>query len=309
MNVAFLKTGLLPGRVLKEEAALVISNGQAYVSHDQAALSTPTDIEDCVIPARRFLDALARTPDAEIKVTPKRVTITNAQKSFRFQRMEPQLPSHLPTPCVWEVPPDLRETFAGLVLFCSDEVSRPWTLGVREAEGRFFSTNGLVLAASVNQYKTPFWGDTLPNMFAQIMGSFPVTHAGGDEDEFIAWLDDGSSARVTALANSMPAKVHQLFANVYKDPTWAIPGTWRDTFVDAARSMDSKVTIDAERMVADLLGDEVIGYADSNAAGAIFHPKLLARVVAVATHIDFSAYPDPVSFKGDLICGLVAGMK
>ena len=308
MNVNLLKCGLLPGRVLKEEAALVISNGQAYVSHDQAAFSTPTNIEDCVVPAKRFLDALSRTSDAEVKVTPKRVTITDGQKSYRFQRMEAQDPEPVPGPCAWEVPQGLREAFAALVPFCSDEVSRPWTLGVREQGGRFISTNGLVLAVSVQEFQTPFWGETLPNLYARIMGTFPVTHAGGEEDEFTGWLDDGSSFRVSALANPMPDRVYKLFHDVYLEPSWAIPEDWRDVFTDAARSMDNKVTIEHERMVADLLGDEVIGYAGSNAAGAIFHPKLLGRVVAVATHIDFSTYPQPVSFKGDTVCGLIAGM-
>ena len=308
MNINLLKQGLPPGRVLKEEAALVITNGQAHVSHAQAAFSTPCDIDDCVVPARRFLDALSRTPDAEVKVTPKRVTVTDGQKSYRFQRMEPQDPEPVPDPCVWEVPQGLREAFAALIPFCSDEVSRPWTLGVREQGGRFMSTNGLVLAVSVHEFQTPFWGDTLPNLYARIMGTFPVTHAGGEEGEFTGWLDDGSSFRVTALANQMPDRVHQLFDSVYFEPSWAIPEEWRGVFTDAARSMDNKVTIEHARMIADLLGDEVIGYADSNASGAVFHPKLLERVIAVATHIDFSSYPKPVSFKGDTVCGLIAGM-
>ena len=310
MNTDFMRAGLLPGRVLKSEAALIIKKGVAYISHEHASLSTPTDIADCVVPARRFLEGLARTPDAEVRVTPKRVTITNAQKSFRIQRMEEQSPAFRPLDSdgAQAVPDGLRQAFSQLIPFCSDEVSRPWTLGVREHAGRFMSTNGLVLAVSSNEFESPFNGMTLPNLFARILSTSPVTLFDVRDDHFVGWLDDGSSARVTALANAMPDKVPQLYNSVYSEPSWMIPNEWRDIFSDALRSMDTRVTVEAERIVADILNDQVIGYASSGATGSIFHPRLLSKVLAVSEYIDFSAYPKPVPFKGDHVCGLLAGM-
>jgi len=185
-----------------------------------------------------------------------------------------------------------------------------WTGGVRLMDGRLTTVNnlcGIDLAV-------PGWQST-PSILTKdgaefLMADPPCDYAAKAGALLFRWPDD-RSVQCQLIDQVMPELVDDIFAKAGQDAPVEITAEWRDAFADAAAISDETVELHAGHLKVGK-GSSKVTLEVSTAVPAdhvsYWNTKVLAPMVAVATHWNPLAHPKPALFRGPGLYGVVMGV-
>lgn len=302
------KFAINSGALSTEESAVVCKDGFLWCSNPSLTIKVKCESPDFAAAATPLLKALKS--DSSFRVTENLVVVKTGSIVERFSRLNSSPPSMNEEDSGratffmkgWLAPLKQSLKFAG------EEVSRPWTMGAFCKDGYLFTTNDVCLSRSRFPFSIPFEGRTIPRAFAD----FITAYADDVEDvwwdgSFRALLSSGVTVWAPPLTNQTPEKVVEAFNALYSEPSSVLPQEWKADVLEICSKVEDEVHLSADKVYASMINRDVIGELTTDVERACYTGKALADVLKVATHADFKDYPKPVSFKGDMLCGIIAG--
>lgn len=294
-----------------------IGDGRIYGFNGVLAISTPTDLAVTATPkARSFVKAVEKLPeDAEVvlnltaagrlsvKAGNFRVFVECHETSKEFVKVSPGGE-------LVELPAGILPVLRKLAPFMGIDASRPWAMGIRLDGQSAYATNNIVLVQH--------W---LPMVFPT-----PLTIPAEAVKEMLRIKADPTHIQLEANAVSFH----------YPNGAWLrtqlAVGDWPDIsrildvecaplplpegFFDAINRLDG-FTNDANDL--HLRGDIVATSPHDDDGAQVTLPGFdgigchflnqVARLDGVATQIDFSLYPSPCIFYGDMLRGAIVGKR
>lgn len=289
-------------------------NGVVYID-----APFPHDVAECAVPAHRFLKAVEACDGAPVFGTTEGGKLSI--KRGRFRAYIPMLPSiDFPRAALdgneVYTPPDFLEAISRLKPFISEDASRPWSMAVHIENGYAYATNNIIVMRTPIQWDAggvggANWGAGEVNLPVQLVDRLldidanpTAIHIGPSHASFSfgdVWLR-------SQLVNMPWPNVAGMFSKQADEP---VPAELKEA---VTKIKDFCVN---EKFPVIRLGDVV--KTDDGETGAefdgfdfpeaAFHADQLMKVLAIATHIDFTAYPAPCPVRGDKLEGLIVGLK
>lgn len=194
--------------------------------------------------------------------------------------------------------------------FISNDASRPWSCGILFQEGRAYATNNAVIA-SLPAFQFPT--DTnIPSFLVDelLRISHDIHKAESDGESITFFYENGGWCRSVLSALGWPDVSKMIPKTVTGVP---ITDTMRQALT-AIRPFcpDSKVPIivTSENGFSTRDGDKSATFGGFSLPEGMYRAENLELVLGAATEIDFSKYPQPVTFKGpNMLSGLMMGVK
>lgn len=294
-----------------------ISEGRIYGFNGVLAISTPTDLAvTCVPKAANFIKAVERVPDDTEIV----LNLTQAGKlsikSGPFRAYvecladEQAFPNVQPAGEYVELPGGLLPVLRKLAPFMGVDASRPWAMGVLLRGQSAFATNNIVLIEHWLPivFPTPL---TLPSDAVKEMlriGTEPVAIQ-LEERAVTFHYPNGAWLRTSTSSTEWPD-----LSRVLDKPHDAQP--FPEGFFEAAARLDAFVTKERRLyMRAGMLatsahdGEGATMTLDNFWQTGCYYLDQMVKLDGIATSIDFSLYPAPCLFFGDMLRGAIIGMR
>lgn len=313
----FVKGAVAKKATVPELTHFRISKGRVTGYNGIMALSSPipTDIEASPN-AGLFFRAI------EACDGPTSITLSDANRIIvRSGRMRASVPCienegffAEPQGAAFPAPPNLRDLLTVVSPFMGEDASRPWCMGVFFHGPNLFATNNV----SVIQLWTGL------DMPATHIPKFAVDQILRCKSDAVQFQTDGTSLTVHYEDGRW------LRTQLYDDG-WPTDNIYAllERCSSAAQPVPELLYESVEQLYPFLEGKSTQVYFNDNslssanrdaaedavqfevpglAAGPSFSIHQLRLLSSVATKIDFSAYPNPCTFFGDKVRGLVVGM-
>jgi DNA polymerase III sliding clamp (beta) subunit (PCNA family) len=279
-------------------------NGVVYID-----APFPHDIAECTVPANRFLKAVeACDDDPTFGVTDGgKLSV----KRGRFRAYLPILPfADFPRATLdgssVPVPPDLVQVLTRLKPFISEDASRPWSLSILLREGFAYATNNIIVMRTPIDWQGP--EVTLPVQLVDRVlevGEVPNECHIGPQHICFSWGDTWMRSALTL--HPWPG----VETMCEKEATEVVPQELKDavTKIKAFCVNEKFPVIRLSDVVQTDDGEHGASFEGFDLPEGAYHADQLLKVLTVATHIDFSAYPAPCAVTGDKLQGLIVGLK
>lgn len=294
-----------------------IEDGRIYGFNGILAISTPTDLAFSATPkAASFVKAVERIPDGEEIV----LNLTEAGRlSVKAGKFRAYVECHedsgslvkiKPAGELVPMPPGLLAVLKKVAPFMGEDATRPWARGVLLRGQSAFATNNIAL---VEHWLPLVFPDelTIPAEAVKEMirvGADPVGIQ-LEERAVTFHYENGAWLRTALVVGEWPDLARVLNAEHNAAP---IP----EGFFDAVRRLDAFTT--KENHI--FLRGGVIATSQSEGDGALMELDdfggigchFLAQMVkldGIATSIDFSTWPRPCLFFGELLRGAIIGLR
>lgn len=294
-----------------------IKNKSIYAFNGSIAISTPTDLEVTAIPkAALFLKAIEKVPDGaqvrlnltkagrvSVKAGNLTVYVECLEDDAAFAEVEPE-------GAMTALPGGLLPILAKVAPFMGVDASRPWSRGVLLRGQSAFATNNIVLI----QHWLPFVFPvelTLPADAAKEMlriGVEPIS-VQACERSVTFHYPNGAWLRTAHATDPWPD-----LSRVLDNPSEARP------FVDGFfKAMDDLAAFKGKTDHLYLRGGTLatsphegdgatVDLDDFSGVGCHFLSQA-AKLDGIATSIDFTLYPGPCLFFGDMLRGAIIGLR
>lgn len=292
-----------------------IEKGFVRAYNGVLALCSPIDCDiDCVPKADKMVKAIGRCKDV-MKMTMcanGKLEISSGPFHVYIDCIEGE--THHVEPSGERVDfngEQLLEAIRVIAPFVGDDASRPWTNGILLRDQSAFATNNVCLVEYWLGTKVPVTVNIPEVAITEMLRiNEPPTYAQMDENSLTLHYSDGRWIRTQLLGTEWPD-----IAKILNVPSNAQPIDERlfealenlEGFTDKAgrvfirNGMLRTENDDAENGA----GYEVSGLGIEGA----YQVKMLQLLKGVATHADFTRYPDPTMFFGNMIRGAIIGMR
>lgn len=301
--------------LLPEMTHFAIVDGRITSYNGVLALSSPIDFGiDCFPKADALIKAIGSCNDVTtLSMTPAgRLRV----ESGKFRCFVPCLTeqAHDISPEGDDVQIDGEAFLKGMqtvVRFVGNDASRPWTNGVMLNHQSLFATNNVSLVQYWLGISFPVPVNIPLVAIRELLRTGkPPTHVQLTERSITFHFAEGEWIRTQLLSTDWP-DIYSLL-NVESNPA-PIP----DELFVAIEAL--KGSEDELRRVF-IKGNEMRTHQDEEEIGACytsdmhmpvgcFSGTVLELLKGVATHADFSLYPQPIAFFGDSLRGVLMGMK
>lgn len=306
----------------------LIKDGYIYAHDGRMTVGTPfpfevssfemSSDEALLVPAAEFLRVLANRPqgDFEWEVGEDRLTL----KRGRFKGSVKRLPAdQWPYPLANEedemspLPDQLIAAFKALLPFCSENATKPWATCLALVGGYVYGSNNIVVARSphgdagwVGEYLVPRW--VVEFVLARLEG----LDGWSCRDQHVTFAWKGGAWMRSSLINDKYPPVEGVLTKLMStDPHVPMAKDW----IEAVRRV-GKITGDpVVRLREDGIygsGGEAVMVEDDGstpvpegAKETVWDLRFLDGVMDSATHWDPTRYPQPATFKGPNIEGVI----
>lgn len=281
------------------------SNGTCYID---APFDHP--VQECTVSAARFLkavEACGSTP--EFGITPGgKLSV----KHGRFKAYLPTLPATDYPRASQEgnrvdIGTGFSEALKRLKPFISLDASRVWSTSVLLTEEFMYATNNVIVARTPIQWCDMTVG--LPAATVDRLIEIGTNPTGCFLAETSVSFEYGPLWLRSQLITEQWPNVADMLDSV--DATEPVPSD----LIGAVETLKHFCTnekfpvINLGEVVKTDEGEQEAEYDGFSLAAGAFHADQLLKVLAVATHVNFSSYPSPCAFKGPLIEGLLMGVR
>ncbi len=294
-----------------------IKNKSIYAFNGTVAISTPTDLEVTAIPkAALFLKAIEKVPDGAqvlLNLTKAgRISVKAGKLTVYVECLEDDtaFPEVAPEGAVTPLPGGLLPIFEKLKPFMGVDASRPWSRGILLRGQSAFATNNIVLIQhwlpSVFPVDLTVPADAVNEMVR--IGVEPVS-AQATERSVTFHYPNGAWLRTAHATDSWPD-----LSRVLDNPSEARP------FVDgffkgvddlaAFKGKEDRLYLRDGTLATSMHeGDgATVDLDDFGGIGCHFLSQV-AKLDGIATRIDFTLYPSPCLFFGDMLRGAIIGLR
>lgn len=267
--------------------------------------------ENFAVSEKKLLAALrACGDDMKLDTTKDFLRLKNGPLSIRVRKIEgEQLTSHerikLDKRAANQKADELHAALRRVQPFISTDASRIWSVSAMVKGGYVWATNNMSLVRSPISIKHDM---VIPAPMVDFLCALPsLGHYDIDDNGRLVFSFEKSLVRCPQSAAPWPdlsaffAKMPKKLPEVPED--MATAASMVGKFADRFASVSSK-QIESKQETIEATYD-----VDFAKGKGTYSAKLLTLVLAHATHIDFSYYPDPIFFKGEGIEGTAVGMK
>lgn len=208
------------------------------------------------------------------------------------------------------VPPDFCRALELALPFVSKEGT--WQTGIYVSGPRVVAINGRSGIEFLMEE-----GDFPTLLLTQDCAKFVAEHKpdeyqASDNNIVFRW-EDGRWLRAQFLAYEMPKTiVDSVFNKAGTDAPIAISSEWREAYDDISAIAADIVELQTDRMIGRRNASVTeVAIKSGVPAGHVstWKPEVLDPVVAIATHWNPMAHPQPALFKGEGFRGVVLGVK
>lgn len=294
-----------------------IKNKSIYAFNGTVAISTPTDLEVTAIPkAALFLKAIEKVPDGAqvlLNLTKAgRVSVKAGKLTVYVECLEDDtaFPEVEPEGAVTLLPGGLLPIFSKLKPFMGVDASRPWSRGILLRGQSAFATNNIVLIQhwlpSAFPVELTVPADAVNEMVR--IGVEPVS-VQATERSVTFHYPNGAWLRTAHATDPWPD-----LSRVLDNPSEARP------FVDGFfKGVDDLAAFKGKEDRLYLRGGTLatsmhegagatVDLDDFGGIGCHFLSQT-AKLDGIATSIDFTLYPGPCLFFGNMLRGAIIGLR
>lgn len=298
---------------IPEMKHFVIEDGHVRAYNGMMALSSPIDFNiNCKPKAEPLVRAIASCEDvAALGMTAGgRLRIQSGGFKAFIDCIDGEVPRSLPEG--QEVRLDgeaLLQAMKVLSRFVGNDAARPWTNGILLRGQSAFATNNVCLAEYWLGVELPFVVNIPMKAIDEVLRvGQPPTHAQLSTHSITFHYTDGRWIKTQLFETNWPdlSKILDVASNPAPVPEGLFEG------LRTIKPFADKVPY------VHFSGDEVSTHQDvqlgasykvEGLAGAgVYHIKMLALLEDVATAVDFSRYPQPITFFGDRLRGAMLGV-
>ena len=300
----------------------LIRAGRITGFNGRIALSCKIDTDLDIAPkALPFIKAIERCETTtKMHVTPTgKVSIKSGKKRFLIDQMEEkEYPEIVPEDSEKiELPEQgFTQTLKELLPFVAEDASRPWAKGILFRNGYAYATNNIILVQKWLGFHLPFeinFPQHAINELIRIKRS--PTRIQVTENAATFWFDDDTWMRTNLLATEWPDLDGLLDKHASCPPDTAVnldDNTFQavedlSPFVDELGRIFLNGASFGTTQVEDHGAHIEVG--DLGTDKACYHFKQLKLVHNIAQTINFAAYPNPCSFFGEGLRGLLVGIR
>jgi len=288
---------------------VAVMDGRIFATDDRIIVSTPFDSDlSFMVDGETFGKAVTRDKATLTIDEAGDVIVTAGVFTASLVTSEPD-PRMRPDGEWQPLPKNLLMAFEALQPFQSDDVSREWACAITIKDGHLFATNNYIFAV---------WDD---EDAADMDVSFPawVVDYMLDLDEKPTglcihddWIglrfEDDTEILAFRLSREMEQSVMDMGLAIERVGE-KIPEGWRKILSEVVEQpgADTVVITPTQLICETDKGTLVAEIASPTTVESQFSPKLLLTVVGIATHIDLDAAPNPSTWYGNNVRGLIAG--
>lgn len=293
----------------------VIEEGRVRAYNGMIALSSPLPFDiDCKPKAEPLVKAINNCNETvTLSMTPAGKLRIQSGKFRAFVDCINEETAHV-MPEGQEVQLDgeaMLEALKAIHPFIGDDASRPWTNGVLLRGQSAFATNNVILVEYWVGAQFPFTVNVPRQAIREMLRiNEPPTHAQVTDKSITFHYSDGRWVRA------------QLYESEWPDMAKVLDRECQAVTVDQ-RIFEALTTIKpfADKMGRVFISDGTLSTSqDANVEGAsyeipglpfagIYNIEMLNLLKGIATHADFTTYPQPCLFYGQKLRGAIIGMR
>lgn len=287
---------------------VLVTGGRIYATDSRIIVSTPFDCAlDFLVDGAKFGGAIVRK-GASLRLDNDTLVI-DADASTEYLTTG-EVTSRTRPDGKWQpLPEQLLEAFRALRPFQSEDMSREWACSVTARRGHLFATNNFIFAI----WEAPELGDldvAFPSwLVAYVLdiGEPPAEMCLHNDWIGLRWEDE-TEVLAFRLQREMEDKIVNMGLSVEKVGQ-ELPKGFLSAIHEAAGIVGCEtLTITPTEIIGESQEDRrVVKFASPTDKPVYFDPNLLLPVLTLATHLDLEAAPDPSSWYGDGVRGLIAG--
>lgn len=294
-----------------------IGDGRIYGFNGVLAISTPTDLAVSATPkAASFVKAVERVPDSEeivLNLTAAGRLSVKAGNFRAYVECHPDSEGIIkiePAGTYVEMPSGLLPVLQKIAPFMGVDATRPWSRGVLLRGQSAFATNNIALV----EHWLPLVFPTemiLPAEMVKEMIRVGVDPVGIQVEQRAVTFHypNGAWMRSGLIEGEWPdlARVLDVESSCRPFPEGFFEGVHR---LDAFTSKENHIFLRGGIIATSAAeGDgALVELEDFGGIGCHFLSQMV-KLEGVATSIDFSAWPRPCPFFGDMLRGAVVGLK
>lgn len=293
-----------------------IGDGRVQAFNGTLALSAPIDLDLIAMPrAVPFAKAMDNLPDAGSVsmnfTTTGKLTVKSGNTRFHVECWsDDNFPRVVPEGDIHPMPGGILPVMRRLAPFMAIDASRPWAMGILLKNQSAFATNNIVLAEHWLSVVFPspicIPAEAVKAMLA--LGREPISMQ-AEASRITFHFDDGSWLSTALVSTEWPdlAKVLEQPHEAKPLPEGFFEAIGRLThFADKTNRLHLRGGVLATSMHD---GDgAAVELDDFGGTGCHFLTQM-AALEGVATTIDFSLYPRPCLFFGDMLRGAIIGLR
>lgn len=207
----------------------------------------------------------------------------------------------------------LLDAFKTIYGFIGDDASRPWTNGVLLKGQSAYATNNVCLVEYWLGVETPVVINIPAAAIKEMLRiDEPPTYAQMDRNSVTFHYTDGRWIRSQLLETNWPFELMTRVLDVRNHTaTEIVPEMFEGLetikgFTDDLGRVYIKDGVLRTHLEEELGANYTV---DGLSINGLYQEKMLSLLKGVATHADFSRYPEPVLFFGERLRGAVIGMK
>ena len=252
--------------------------------------------------------SLIAPADAIIE-TPEMVRLVRGPLSVRIRKLPSDLSFFDPFKMSRAASPagDLLAVIKRVAPFMSEDATRPWSTSVLLADGYAWATNNLALVRAPMPaiFKAPL---SIPLPAVKLLCALDTLERIEQPEPGRIIVASGKLLfRFSTGAAGWP-DLAKLFAKMPKRMP-PLPPEMKDATASAARLSSRFVSVAANKVESKSESiDSTYEVALAKGTG-LFSARILALIAEVATHAEFSFFPEPIFFRGEGIEGTAVGAR
>lgn len=295
-----------------------IAEGRVEAFNGALALSAPIDLDIVAMPkAVPFAKAIEHLPDAgsmTMNLTASgKLTVKSGNARFHVECWgDDHFPRVVPEGEIYPMPGGILPVLRRVAPFMGIDASRPWAMGILLKNASAFATNNVVLIehwlGKDISFPTPI---CIPAEAVKAMISFgrePVSMQ-PEGGRITFHFDDGAWLSTALVDTEWPdlSRVLDRPGEPHPLPAGFFEGVARlSNFVDKTNRLHLNGGVLSTSVHEGVGG--VIELDDFGGTGCHFLSQI-AKLEGIAERVDFTMYPSPCLFFGDMLRGAIVGLR
>lgn len=275
----------------------------------------PIDLDgEFLVPGKELEAILKRLKDEpKVKLEDGRVVLRAGRFSGSLEVLPPSewAFDNLDQPTWQKFPEKLVAIFRDLRPFVSENAVHRWSIGIAIDDGWCYASNNVVLAgckfpeARGLEYLVPIWAVDF------ILGhSAGLSHWALETNCMMFRWENGAWMRSTLIEGKFPEKAGELIRSV-EPGSQRITPDYREAITRIGELSETAITIYADRVegrTAKAVIREELQSETPPGGSSVWSNTAMVDLVKVASNWSPSKWPQPVSFQGERVQGVIAGM-
>lgn len=291
-----------------------VSGGAITATDSKLLARAPIDLDDeFAVSAPALEKCFKRFENPKVTVGDQFLTVSEKRRRARIQLLDPRevVGMEFQESLLRAAPEGIRAACAKLRPYLSDDMARPSLCGVHFEDGRAFATDGRIIAET----RTDTFG--IPVTFPAWLVDYiirreeTIVSAYANEAQIGFRFCDGSHVVSCRFAQDMDAvRVSRIVEQSYEKPDVVITPDMREAILDAIEFAEDQIIIGpgavkTEKGVTQFSTD----VESAVTLDTVWSPKVVAAMMKHATHFDARKWPEPCSWRGENIRGLIIGRR